>query len=203
MLHKIRHVTAKHFEVPAAQLLIKAKISPNAITLTGLAFAFISAYLISDTSINNNFLFASILLLLSGMMDLFDGAVARLSNKVTKLGAFIDSVSDRIGEIAIFLGTTIYFSTEGNVLGSSLALAALGGSLTVSYIRARAESLNIKCDSGFMTRPERIICLFIGILVANWWAPMLEIVMGILVILTIITSIHRFTVAAKQINKIK
>ena len=146
MLHKIRHVTAKHFEVPAAQLLIKAKISPNAITLTGLAFAFISAYLISDTSINNNFLFASILLLLSGMMDLFDGAVARLSNKVTKLGAFIDSVSDRIGEIAIFLGTTIYFSTEGNVLGSSLALAALGGSLTVSYIRARAEYLNIKCD---------------------------------------------------------
>ena len=140
-------------------------------------------------------------MLLSGIMDLFDGAVARLTDNVTKLGAFIDSLSDRIGEIAIFLGLTIYFSMNDNAVGASLTLVGLGGSLTVSYIRARAEALKIECKTGLMARPERIICLFIGLLVANWWLTMLEIIMGILAVVTIITSIQRFLIVVRQISK--
>ena len=88
-----------------------------------------------------------------------------------------------------------------NALGASLTLVALGGSLTVSYIRARAEALNIECKTGLMARPERIICLFIGLLVANWWSPMLEIIMGIIAVVTIITSIQRFLIVVRQISK--
>ena len=136
MLYKIRNITARYFEIPIAKFLIKLRLSPNLVTLIGLTLAIVSAYFIADTSINNHFLFAAIIMFLSGIMDLFDGAVARLTDNVTKLGAFIDSLSDRIGEIAIFLGLTIYFSMNDNALGASLALVALGGSLTVSYIRA-------------------------------------------------------------------
>ena len=201
MLYQIRNITAKYFEIPIAKFLIKLRFSPNLVTLIGLALAIVSAYFISDTSIQNHFLFAAIVMLLSGMMDLFDGSVARLTNNVTKLGAFIDSLSDRIGEIAIFLGITIYFSSNDNTLGSAFTLLALGGSLTVSYIRARAEALKIECQAGLMARPERIICLFIGLLVSNWWFPMLEIIMGILAVVTIITSFQRFLIVVKQISK--
>lgn len=201
MLYQIRNITAKYFEIPIAKFLIKLRFSPNLVTLIGLALAIVSAYFISDTSIQNHFLFAAIVMLLSGMMDLFDGSVARLTNNVTKLGAFIDSLSDRIGEIAIFLGITIYFSSNDNTLGSAFTLLALGGSLTVSYIRARAEALKIECQAGLMARPERIICLFIGLLVSNWWLPMLEIIMGILAVVTIITSFQRFLIVVKQISK--
>lgn len=201
MLYKIRNITARYFEIPIAKFLIKLRLSPNSVTLIGLTLAIISAYFIADTSINNHFLFAAIIMFLSGIMDLFDGAVARLTDNVTKLGAFIDSLSDRIGEIAIFLGLTIYFSMNDNALGASLTLVALGGSLTVSYIRARAEALNIECKTGLMARPERIIFLFIGLLVANWWSPILEIIMGIIAVVTIITSIQRFLIVVRQISE--
>jgi CDP-diacylglycerol--glycerol-3-phosphate 3-phosphatidyltransferase len=201
MLYKLRNLTSKYFEVPIAKILIKLRFSPNLITLIGLALAIVSGFLISDTTIQNHFVYAAIILLMSGILDLFDGAVARLTNNVTQLGAFIDSFSDRIGEIAVFLGITIYFGLNDNLVGSSLTLAALGGSLTVSYIRARAEALKIKCETGLVARPERIILLFIGILAANWWPPMLTIVMGILTVTTIITSFQRFLIVVKHISK--
>ncbi len=201
MFYQIRNITSKYFEYPIAKCLIKLRLSPNLITLLGLALAIVGSYLIADTSIENHFLVAAIVMLLSGIMDLLDGSVARLANKVTKLGAFIDSLADRMGEIAIFLGITIYFSMNDNTVGSAFTLVALGGSLTVSYIRARAEALKIKCETGLMARPERIMCLFIGVLVANWWLPILEIIMGILAVLTIITSLQRFLIVVRQIRK--
>tara|TARA_Y100001936_G_C15968713_1_gene609832 strand:- start:271 stop:882 length:612 start_codon:yes stop_codon:yes gene_type:complete len=200
MLYKIRNTTAKYFEIPIAKFLIKLGITPNLVTIIGLALAIVTAYLIADQSITNHFLLASIVMILSGVMDLFDGSIARLTNNVTKFGAFIDSLSDRIAEIAIFLGISIYFVSNGNTLGSSLTLLALGGSLSVSYIRARAEALSIECKAGLMARPERIICLFIGLFVTNWWVHMLEIVIWILAIASIITTGQRFLIVVKNFN---
>ena len=102
-------------------------------------------------------------LLMSGVLDILDGKVARRSGMVSNFGAFFDSTLDRLGEAALFTGIAIYFVTTAEqrwpILGLGASLLALSGSFLVSYTRARAEGLGLDCKVGLAQRPERIVGL--------------------------------------------
>lgn len=145
---------------PLVQLFIRLHVRPNTITTIGTLVVLMSAVAFAYGSVH----WAGFLLLLSGVFDMLDGQVARDGNARTVFGAFYDSTLDRVGEAALFTGIAIYF-LQGGVPSERLIFAivtcctALGGSLIVSYTRARAEGLNVECSTGIATRAERILLL--------------------------------------------
>jgi CDP-diacylglycerol---glycerol-3-phosphate 3-phosphatidyltransferase len=102
------------------------------------------------------------MILLSGLADVMDGEVARGRGRASRAGAFLDSTLDRFSEFAVFIGLAAFF---GSGWRSLAVLVALGGSLLVSYTRARGESLGVLCKSGLMQRAERILLLGVGAIV--------------------------------------
>jgi len=111
--------------------------------------------------------------------------VARLSNLQTKFGAILDSTLDRYAEIAVFLGLAVYFRWSMTLYGVVLAL---GGSLMVSYVRARAEGLDTPCKGGLLQRPERLLLLVVGALLGPRY---LEWAIWIIAVLANITAFER------------
>jgi archaetidylinositol phosphate synthase len=166
-------------------------LSANFWTGIGLAFAFASA-IIYAIHFEYSFVIGGILLLISGFFDIVDGQVARVTQKTSKKGAFLDSVFDKIAEVAIFLGILIGgYGVEGYVV-----LLAITLSLLVSYARARAESLGIQLQGiGIGERAERLLVIaIVGI------AGFLNYAVVIVVIIAGITFIQRIIVTAKNIK---
>jgi CDP-diacylglycerol--glycerol-3-phosphate 3-phosphatidyltransferase len=164
------------------------KVSPNVITMVGLLLTLVSASLIGLKLL----LVAGLVLLLAGSMDILDGAVARVSGRMHRYGAFLDSTADRYGEGAIYLGMLYLFLVrlheDPQVF---LIAAALLGSLLVSYVRARAQSLGFTCDGGWFARPERIVVTALGLMLGQLNIGLLTIVLWILAIATNLTAIQR------------
>ncbi len=135
------------------------------------------------------------MLLTSGAFDLLDGAVARATGRVTRFGALLDSVVDRVSEAAILLGLLVFYLSRppsfDSDLGASLVFIALAGSVMVSYVRARAEGLGVECNLGVMTRPERVVTLGVGLVVGQWWLPAASVALGAIAALTIVTTVQR------------
>ena len=167
---------------PIAQTLARSDISPNHVTVAGLVVNLIAAWLIT----RGDFFFAGVMYLVGGGFDLLDGMLARATNKVTAVGAYLDSTLDRISEGVIFAAIAYVFAREGQAVDAGMVLLALLGSLLVSYTRARAEALSVACKMGIATRPERVVLIALG-LVTGWLAP----VIYLLVVLTGITVIQR------------
>lgn len=144
---------------PVADALAGLGVTPNHLTLTGLVIATLSGV----AAARGSFTAAGILLLLGGLCDMLDGAVARRTNQVGAMGAFLDSTFDRLAEIVFFGGVMIYFADwENSIFFAGLAFFAAAGSLMVSYTRARAEGLGIECNVGWMERPERLVILILA-----------------------------------------
>ncbi|MDB5075240.1 MAG: CDP-alcohol phosphatidyltransferase [Chloroflexi bacterium] len=143
------------------QPLLNSPITPNSITVTGLVFTLFVALLAGA-----GYLFAAgVVLALTSVTDIADGALARARNECTDYGAFFDSLLDRIGEAVIGVGIIVYYVNHGHALeGSLLTYLSVCGALMVSYARARAEGLGLDCSVGFMARPERIVVMCAGFL---------------------------------------
>jgi CDP-diacylglycerol---glycerol-3-phosphate 3-phosphatidyltransferase len=144
------------------------RVSPNAISFVGLALNGVAALVIALGPLR----WGGALVLFSGVFDLFDGAVARVQQKSSRFGAFLDSTLDRYAEGMLFLGIIIHATRvehAGGTLTTVLALAYCAAilSLIVSYTRARAEGLGMECKVGIMERPERVLLLGIGLLIGN------------------------------------
>ncbi len=134
----------------------KTGLPPNFWTFLGLMVSAVAG-LIYAGYIGGGTILAGLVLLLGGALDIIDGAVAKAINKVTKSGAFLDSTTDRVSEVAIFAGILI-----SNTVDGYLVLLALAFSLLVSYTRARGESLGLALGGvGIGERPERILALVI------------------------------------------
>jgi len=187
---------------PVAEWLIRLRVRPNVITSAsvivligaGIAFGLDLARL------------GAAWLLLSGLLDVLDGQVARGSGMVSTFGALFDSTLDRVGEAALFAGIAVYFETAPNqvlrVLGVLFALGALSGSFVVSYVRARAEGLGLECRVGILQRPERILgvgapTLFFG---AGSHGVLLLVIMGAVAMLSWITVIQRVAHVYRAVN---
>lgn len=143
-------------------LISNGRLTPNHLTLTSLA-ACASAGLAIAT---NHMATAGWLYIFAGGLDVLDGRLARATGQQSKAGAFLDSVTDRWGELFVFTGFAWFLRGSPWLLAVMLAVA---GSLMVSYTRARAESLGLKLDGGNMQRAERIALVSIGTLITAWF----------------------------------
>jgi CDP-diacylglycerol--glycerol-3-phosphate 3-phosphatidyltransferase len=129
---------------------------------------------------------------------MLDGRVARITNSVTRFGAFFDSVLDRYSDMAFFIGLMVYYSKSHRMAYMALAGVAMMGAVLTSYARARAECLIPLCKVGFLERPERLVLLIIGTLF-NRMAP----VLWVIAILSNLTVIHRIFFTWKEAQKIE
>ena len=169
--------------------LALTKINPNVLTFMGLVVNAWAAFFFGYATAENQrkmFFYAGLIIIGSGFFDLVDGEVARAQNRVTRFGAFFDSVVDRYSDAALFFGLLVYYSRGGRFFYVVLAALAMISSVMVSYTRARAESLIGTCKVGFMERPERLVLLIIGA-VFNRMAP----VLWVIAVLSTITVAHR------------
>ncbi len=171
---------------PLTDFLARKKVKPNHLTGLGLIFGLLCAY----TIYLGNFLISAIFLILSGLMDVLDGALARNKGMVSDFGGFFDSVLDRYVDIAIFFAL-------GFQVDWFFAVFAMSGALMVSYTRARAENIIERCDVGIAERGERLILVFIGLI----FPFILKWILLLIGILAHITAIHRviYTYKAKKI----
>ena len=188
----IRKKLSKWFEDPLVSLLVSLKISPSVITSIGLLVAILAGYF----CLLGNFLYAGLLVLFSSLFDLLDGGVARKTGKTSSQGAMLDSVFDRFSEVLVLLGLSVYFINNGENLMIILSFVALSGSLMVSYIRARAESLGVSGTSGLFTRPERVIIVVICLLI-----NLPNFAVWILAIATPISALHRLIASLISIKR--
>lgn len=140
-------------------------LSPTASNPTYLSFAGLLSLMVASISIATQLTsVGGILIIIGGMMDILDGKTARKLNKVSRSGAFADSVIDRIGEIFVFLSLCFLLLQKGYEISCIATSAAMGFSMLVSYIRARGESLGVHSEEGIMRRQERIFLLSSGLM---------------------------------------
>jgi len=187
---------------PIAKVIASIGISANALTITGLIFGIGAGVCIALGRLK----LAGVLILIGGGFDMIDGAVARASNKNTPFGALLDSVVDRYSEGVIFIGLAIYCSMSRMIDGLVLTCLGLISAFLVSYVRARAEGLQLECKVGLMQRPERVILLSLGVLFRDFSIvniSILILVLWIMVILSHITVFQRVFFASKQFHDIK
>lgn len=142
-------------------------LSPNHLTLIGFAITLVGAVLVSQQS----WLAGGIVVFVGGVFDLFDGALARATGKTSRLGAFLDSVFDKAGEVVVYVGLVVGFSYAGFREGAILAAAAMGAAILVSYTRAKAEGLGFTSGTGMaavgiMPREVRLVLLAIGLVLS-------------------------------------
>jgi len=166
-----------------------ARISPNVLTFLGLVINVIAGVLFGYGNADNQarlFRFAGLVVFAAGFFDLVDGRVARASNKVTRFGAFFDSVLDRYSDAALFFGLLVYYARANRFFYVVLAALVMISCIMVSYTRARAESLIGTCKVGFMERPERLVLIILGAMFNRMAA-----VLCMIAVLSIITVIHR------------
>ncbi len=147
---------------PIGAFLNRTGLTPNAITLLGLAGTTIGAYIIAQGKMT----WGGIVLFISVLVDAFDGTMARLRGEPSDFGGFVDSVSDRYAELITFGGLLYYFLSKEDYPGVMVSFAAAAGSVLVSYVKARAEGLGFTAKVGILTRVERYIVL-IPLLVFN------------------------------------
>ncbi len=179
---------AARLVVPVAKALGRLGLTPNGLTLIGLVLIVATAVVLA---LGHNF-WGGVLFIVAGIFDALDGTLARVTNRQTRFGAFLDSTADRYADAAILFGVMVPFLERGQQIQVMLAFIALVGSVLVSYTRARAEGLGLECKVGLLTRFERFIIIAIG-LFFNWVTPML----WVMAILTNVTAIQRIAYVQK------
>jgi CDP-diacylglycerol--glycerol-3-phosphate 3-phosphatidyltransferase len=184
----------------AAQIFVKTPITPNMLTLFGLVLNGVVAVLLAT----GHLVAGGVVMIFAGLFDLLDGALAKITGRVSDFGAFLDSVVDRYSEAIVLLGLLLYYygqpatdtgfinrffsPIDPKVISIVLIYAILFGSMMISYARARAGALKIRNEVGMLARPERIALLAVGLLFRT---VLLEPVLWVLAIGTQITSIQR------------
>jgi phosphatidylinositol phosphate synthase len=148
----------------------RTKLTPDMLTLVGVALCLAGAVLVGFETRNEYLFFwlGGVLFVIGSIADILDGALARAAGKGTVFGAFLDSTFDRVGEAAILAAIGLSFMHDSNEVALMAAFAAVIGSFLVSYTRARAEALGLRGDVGFGSRVERVVLIGIGLFVAPW-----------------------------------
>jgi CDP-diacylglycerol--glycerol-3-phosphate 3-phosphatidyltransferase len=162
-----RNRIKKVFE-PIALGMGRLGLTPDALTLIGFAITIVGAFLVAQQL----WLLGGVVVLFGGVFDMFDGTLARATGRVSKLGAFMDSVFDRAGEVIVYIGVIAGLQTLGIADGTLLAAAALGSSVMVSYTRSKSEGLGFTQGTGMaaigiMPREVRLVILSTGLILAG------------------------------------
>lgn len=169
---------------PVIEFIVHFNVHPNFFTVLGLISSVIGAYFFAKHDLR----IGAIYILLGGLCDIIDGKVARKTGLSSKFGALFDSSLDRYSEVFMFLGVAIHFVEMDYLTTSIMVFLGLGGSMMVSYVRARAEGLGYACKVGIMQRPERIVYIGVSALIGEL---VLLIVVWMIAILANFTAIQR------------
>ncbi|WP_305556029.1 archaetidylinositol phosphate synthase [Methanobrevibacter sp. V74] len=168
-------------------------INPNVVTVISPFVAVIAAYGFA----NHYLILGCVAILISGFLDVVDGAVARYHNKSSKFGAFLDSTMDRFADAIIYIGLIF-----GGYCNWFVGILAIHSAITVSYVRARAESQGAECNIGIAERAVRMIILMIGALIGYFTGDIyFTYVIYILVILSYFTVVQRIVHVWRQLNE--
>jgi CDP-diacylglycerol--glycerol-3-phosphate 3-phosphatidyltransferase len=165
-------------------------ITPNMISLFGFAGNLLAAYLITREAL----LWAGVVYLVFSALDMVDGAVARAMGLVTKFGALFDSVLDRVSEVLVLAAVGWYFGERGENVQAAVTYAALFGSVAVSYMRARAEIVELSMREGRFRRQERVALVALGLLFNG-----LTVIIWPLAVLSNFTALQRFVMLRRGI----
>lgn len=191
MLGRYREA-ARVWSDPVGRALFRLRLRPNHLTILGLVVSLFAAGAFIAGQVRT----AGFLLIAAGLFDLLDGSLARASGQVTAFGAFLDSVIDRYSDLVVLLGIVVLFAQMSQKRGALIAMAGLVGSVMVSYTKARAESIGVECNVGFMERPERMLCLIAGALF-----DVLEPALWVLAILANITALQRILFTRRRMSE--
>lgn len=157
------------YDKPLEPLARKVKFNPNAITVAGFSVTVLGAVITAKI-----LWLGGLVIGIGSLLDMFDGVVARTQGLESKFGAFLDSVLDRYADGLIFIGLAWYLGARNDYTGVLLCLGTWIGAFVISYTKARAEGLGIKCETGIMERPERIVLIVFGAL-TGWIVQVLWI----------------------------
>src|SRR5690242_889760 len=185
----------------ARNALIESRLTPNAISMTGLALNVVAAVLVTQRL----FFLAGLAFIVGSVMDTLDGRYSRMSGKGTAFGAFLDSTLDRVEEGIVLAAVAAYFSKLGDDLAVAAVVITVLGSLMVSYTRARAEALGVECKVGLATRPVRVVILSIGLVFARGASlgnfSLLKPAIYALAVLTSFTVLQRVFHVRRELNR--
>ena len=182
--------------------LAHTRVTPNVLTTGGVLLCTAAAVVIPFEN-RNEFLFywlAAALFIVGSILDILDGALARLSDKATPLGEFLDSISDRVSEGFVLAAIALVFARAGDDIAVVFCVAAVAGSFLVSYARAKAELIGLKGDVGIGSRAERVIVISAGLILAPLGVP-LEWFIYLLAGTAWLTVLQRILSVRKQLRK--
>jgi CDP-diacylglycerol--glycerol-3-phosphate 3-phosphatidyltransferase len=176
--------------------LIESRLTPNAISITGLLLNIVAAVLVWQEM----YIVGGIAFIVGSVCDTLDGRYSRMSGKGTQFGAFLDSTLDRIEEGIVLTAVAYVFAKDGNEIAAAAVVLAVLASLMVSYTRARAEALGVECKVGIASRAVRVVILSAGIVFADLdlLAPAVYVLAG----LGTITVLQRILHVRKELNRL-
>jgi len=193
--------TAADVRTLARNRLIESRLTPNAISVTGLVLNGVAAFLVTQRL----FFLAGVAFVVGSVMDTLDGRYSRMSGKGTAFGAFLDSTLDRMEEGIVLAAVAAYFSARGDDLAVAAVVVTVVGSLMVSYTRARAEALGVECKVGLATRPVRVVILSAGLLFARGASlgdfQLLAPAIYAMAVLTTFTVLQRVLHVRRELNR--
>jgi CDP-diacylglycerol--glycerol-3-phosphate 3-phosphatidyltransferase len=193
--------TTAEMRALARNRLIESRLTPNAISITGLVGNLIAAVLILE----EYFVLAGVAFILGSLCDMFDGRYSRMSGKGTPFGAFLDSTLDRVEEGVVLAAVAVWFAKNGNEVAVAGTVIAVVGSYMVSYTRARAEALGVECKVGIASRAVRVVILSVGLVfAAGELIPdldLLEPAIYVMAALTVFTALQRVLHVRRQLAR--
>ena len=184
---------------PLGEALRAVGVTADIVTITGITMSAAAAIVIGS----GNLAVGLVLMVLTGVPDALDGAVAKASGTTSLRGAYFDSVSDRLSDIMLFGGVAWYLSDTRDSQIHMLPVGVMGVALMISYQRAKAESLGFDAKGGLMERAERFIALGIGLFLGAFNDDLLIVVLWIMFALSAITAIQRFLKVWKQASEVR
>ena len=174
---------------PVARVLLRAGVSPDAVTVAGTAGVVVAAIVLAT---RGRLIAATLVITACALLDVLDGAMARLSGRSSRFGALLDSTMDRVADAAVFGALVYWLAMRGRHATAVAALLSLVLGFLVSYVKARAEGLGLRADVGIAERFERLLVIGLGGLAYGFGVPYaLEVALWLLVVLSTVTVAQR------------
>lgn len=192
-LEKSRKSIANCVTQPIVNLLARTPLTPNAVTWLGFCITIGAAALV----VTEHLFAAGFVVLVAGLFDMLDGALARVTGRVSRFGGILDSTLDRLSDAILLLALLAVFARDGETAECLLVGFALLGALMVSYLRAKIEGMGIECKTGLFTRPERVIVLALGLLL-NQFGYALVTALAVIIFFSYFTAGQRLIYAWQQ-----
>src|SRR5205823_8948736 len=183
--------------------LTRTRVTPNVLTASGVTLCLVGSVVVFF-EYRNPWLYywvGAALFVVGSILDILDGALARLGGKTTPFGAFLDSTTDRIGEGAMLGAIALIFHRHDHPVALALAFAAVAGSFLVSYTRAKAEGLGLRGDVGLGSRAERVVVITAGLVLAPISIWLLVGAIALLTATAWLTVLERILFVRKQLRE--